>query len=71
MQFCALNQKEFDLDGVKIPSLCVSFEDAKAAWVKAGCVIVETRHLPGNEIGVCSILAKLQKNFTRDTEKIE
>ena len=62
MQFCVLNQKEYDLDGVKIPSLYVSFEDAKAAWVKAGCVIVEIRHLPniapGKEIGVCTILAR-------------
>ena len=58
IQYCVLNQDDYQLGDVTIPSLNLSFEDAKDAWAKAGCAIVETRHLPniapGVEVGVCT-----------------
>jgi len=62
IQYCVLHQTEYELRNVKRSVLPITFEDAKDAWVKAGCVIVESRYFPNivpeDERGVCTLLVR-------------
>ena len=65
LQICVLDQHEYECNGKMIPSLSVSYEEAKNAWIKAGCTIVGSKHLPNitegtSKIGLCGILVKKQ-----------
>ena len=69
MQVCVLNQDEYECNGKMIPSLCVKYEEAKDAWIKAGCIIIDSKHFPSvdgivSKIGLCVILAKKLKQIT-------
>ena len=63
MQVSVLNQEEYECNGKMIPSLSVNYEEAKDAWIKAGCTIVDSKHFPSadgsvSKTGLSVILAK-------------
>lgn len=66
LQVCVLNQDEYKCNDIMIPSLSVTYEEAKNAWRNSGCSIVDSKHFPSvdgdvSKIGLCVILVKKQK----------
>lgn len=66
IQICVSNQDEYACNGKIIPSLAVTYEEAKDAWINAGCTIIDSKHFPSvggdvSKIGLCVILVRKQK----------